>query len=86
MPPVAEAVLAGMVSDNDRQVIGALQGPQRAENRGHVARLVFVHLMQADKGVQEEQAGHSAAYGLGQTLLIDRQIQTHCGCGDDVDG
>src|SRR5207237_4974555 len=53
----SRAVLAGMVDDKDRQVVSALQGTQVAEDRRDLARLVFVHLMQADKGVQDEQAG-----------------------------
>jgi hypothetical protein len=50
---VSRAVLAGMMDDDSRQVVSALQGTQIAENRGDLAGLVFVHLMQAHNGVQE---------------------------------
>ena len=75
-----------MVGDGDRHLVGALQGPQVAENGGHLAGLVFVRLMQADQGVEEEQTRRAAVHGLGQTLLIGRQIQAYRGGGDDVDG
>src|SRR5437773_10203291 len=55
-PTGGRAVLAGMMDDNDRQVVSALQGAQVAENRGHLAGLVFVHLMQADKGVENKRS------------------------------
>src|SRR5205809_6918026 len=50
-PTGGRAILAGMMDDNDRHVVSALQGAQVAENRGHLARLVFVHLMQEDKEI-----------------------------------
>ena len=75
-----------MMDDKDRQVVSALQGAQVAENRGHLARLVFVHLMQADKGVENKQTRRLTAHGFGEAMLISQQIQAHRGCGDDVDG
>lgn len=44
-------------------------------------------LAQAEhNGVQDEQAGHQAAHGLGEAMLIGQQIQAHRGCGNDIDG
>src|SRR5438552_7751972 len=37
-PTGGRAILAGMMDDNDRHVVSALQGAQVAENRGHLAR------------------------------------------------
>ena len=85
-PTGGRAIFAGMMDDKDRQVVSALQGAQVAENRGHLAGLVFVHLMQADEGVQEKQTRRLAAHSFGEAMLIRQQIQAHRGCSDDDDG
>src|SRR5205085_12639929 len=85
-PTGGRAILADMMDDNDRHVVSALQGAQVAENRGHLARLVFVHLMQADKGVENKQTRRLTAHGFGEAMQIRQQIQAHRGCSDDVDG
>src|SRR2546429_2977949 len=66
-----------MMDDNDRHVVSALQGAQVAENRGHLARLVFVHLMQADKGVENKQTRRLTAHGFGEAMLISQRSEEH---------
>src|SRR5437899_1169759 len=82
-PTGGRAILAGMMDDNDRHVVSALQGAQVAENRGHLARLVFVHLMQADKGVENKQTRRLTAHGFGEAMLISQQIQAHRGRSEE---
>ena len=85
-PPVEAAVLARVVDDDDGEVVGALQLAQVAEQGGHLAGLVLVDAMQAHEGIEQEQARGLAPHGLGEAVLVAREIEPHAGRGDDADG
>src|SRR3972149_1955609 len=69
-PAAAAWAGAGVVDDGDGEVVGALQLAQVAEERGDIAGLVLVDAMEADEGVEQEQARGLALHSLGQPALV----------------
>ena len=75
-----------MMDHDDGDVVGPLHGAQVAKDRRDLAGLVFVHVMQADKRVEDEQARRRATNGFCEAVLIGGQIEPHTGRGDHING
>ena len=73
-----------MVNDDHGDLVLALEFAQEAQERGHLGGVVFVDAMEADEGIEHEQAGAALAHGTLQTLAVGGQIQSEGWSGDDV--
>jgi hypothetical protein len=80
------AILARVMDDDDGEIELALQSPEISEEGRDIAGVVFVDPVQADEGVEEQQARPQLAHGLEEATLIAIQIEAQRGGGDDVDG
>ncbi len=79
------AVLAGVMDEQDGGVAAALQLAQAVEDGCDLAHGVLVGAMQADQGVEDEQARPDPLDGVGETLLVGGFIEAEGGDVDDVE-
>ena len=64
----------------------ALQLAQEGQERGNLSGVVLVDAVQADQGIEDEQAGLELLDGVGEALAIGGSVQTQGRRGDDFDG
>ena len=81
---VASALL-GVVDDDDGDGVAALQLSQIGEQRRHLTAGVLIDAMQTHEGIEHEQARLQVGDGVVEASAVGREIQSHGGCGDDLD-
>lgn len=84
---VAEAAgaLLGVVDDNDGELMLALEVAQKGEQGSDLGGRVFIAAMQADEGVEDEQARPESGDGVFEAEAVGGQIEAHGGGGDDLE-
>ena len=68
-------VFAGVMNQHDGQLELALEFPQIREQRGDLGGVVFIHPVQPDKRVQDQQDGALLLDGLGEALPVGGGVQ-----------
>ena len=84
---VAQAMggLAGVMHDQDGELMAALQFAQIGEQRGDFATGVLVDAVQTHERVEDEQPRLERRDGVLEAGAIGTQVQTQRGGGDDLD-
>ena len=81
---VASALL-GVVDDDHGDGVAALQLSQIGEQRRHLTAGVLIDAMQTHEGIEHQQARLQVGDGVVEASAVGREIQSHGGCGDDLD-
>ena len=81
---VASALL-GVVDDDHGDGVAALQLSQIGEQWRHLTAGVLIDAMQTHEGIEHEQARLQVGDGVVEASAVGREIQSHGGCGDDLD-
>ena len=76
---------SGMMDDEHGDAIATLQLAQIGEQRGDLAAGVLVDAVQADEGIEDEQAWLQSGHGVGEAVAIVIEIEAEGGRGDDLD-
>jgi hypothetical protein len=84
--PAGAAVLAGVVDDEDGDVEVALERAEIAEEGGDLPSVVLVDAVEADEGIEHEQARMGTPCGPGQAVLIAALVDAQGGLDDDIEG
>jgi hypothetical protein len=79
------AALASVVYEQHGDVVAALKLPKRREQRSDFIRRVLVDPMQADEGIEDEQARTQAGHGVPQGSPVAFDVEPYDRSGDDVD-
>ena len=74
-----------MVDDEYCALEAALQVAQAVEDGRDLADGVLVGAVEADEGVEDEQAGADALDGIGEALLVSGIVESEGGGIDDVE-
>ena len=74
-----------MVDDDHGDGVAALQLSQIGEQRRHLTAGVLIDAMQTHEGIEHEQAWLQVGDGVVEASAVGREIQSHGGCGDDLD-
>jgi hypothetical protein len=81
----AGTAFAGVVDQHNGGGEAALQLAEKGQQGCDLAAGIFVDAMEADKGVEHEQAGTDGGEGIDQTKAVVLQVQSDGDGGDDVD-
>src|SRR6516162_969866 len=76
---------SGMMDDEHGDAIATLQLAQIGEQRSDLAAGVLVDAVQADEGIEDEQAWLQSGHGVGEAVAIVIEIEAEGGRGDDLD-
>jgi hypothetical protein len=79
------SALAGMVDEDDGELEAALELAEVGKKRGDLARDVLVDAMEADEGVEDEEARPEGGHRLSETLPVELEIKAEAGSCNDVD-
>ena len=63
-------VLAGVMNQEDGQLELALEFAQVGEQRGDLGGVVLIDPVQADQGIEDQQAGLELLDGVGEALAV----------------
>src|SRR5271155_1828539 len=74
-----------MVGEDDGDGMPPLQVPQIGEQWRHLAADVLVDLVEADEGVEDEQARFQTSDGLVETGAVGIEVEAQAGGGDHLD-
>ena len=74
----------GVVDDDDGELMLALKIAQKGEQGSDLGARVLIDAMQADEGVEDEQARPIGGDGVFEHGAIGGQIEADGGCGDDL--
>ena len=85
LPGAGGAALAGVVDQQDRGLEASLDVAQEAEDGGDLRDGILVDAVEADEGVEDEEAGPDALHGLDQALAVGAMIEAQGGHVDDGD-
>jgi hypothetical protein len=80
------AILAGVVDDENGDVVLALHLTQKGEEGGDIAGAVFVNAMKSDERVEQEQARSNRTEGASEARAIAVEIEAKRRGGDDLEG
>ncbi len=79
------SALLGVVDDDHGDGVAALQLAQIGEQRCHLTAGVLIDAMQTHEGIEHQQARLQVGDGVVEASAVGREIQSHGGCGDDLD-
>ena len=79
------AALSRVVDEEDGALEASLQAAQAVKDGRDLADGVFVGAVEADEGVEDEQAGSDALDGLGEALEVGGIVEPEGGSVDDVE-
>ncbi len=85
LPGSGGAAFAGVVDEQDRGLEASLDVAQEAEDGGDLGDGIFVDAVEADEGVENEEAGPDALHGLDQALAVGAMIEAQGWHVDDGD-
>ena len=81
----AAGAFLSVVHDQHRNRMTALQFAQIGEQWGNFATGILIDAMQADEGIEYEQAWLEAGHCLVEFAANGLEIKPHCRFGDDLD-
>ena len=79
------AALAGVMDQQDGGLDAALEVAQEAEDGGDIRDSVLVDAVEADQGVEDQEARPDARHGVLQALAVVAVVETQDGHVDDGD-
>jgi hypothetical protein len=77
--------LADVVDDGDGDVVAAIEETQESEDGGDAAGVVLVLLVEADEGVEDEEAGVVLEEGGLDSVLVVGPVQEEAWSGNQAD-
>lgn len=80
------ATLPCVVHNGDGDVVATLEVAQIAQQSGDVLCAVLVDAVEADKGIQQQQARAEQVEGTSETMLVAVEVEAEGARGDDLDG
>lgn len=80
-----EAAFLGVMDDDDGDVVLALHLAEEREESGDITGAILVDAVQADEGIEEEDARSMGAKGAIDAAAIPVEIEAESGSGNDVE-